>query len=57
MNSEQTGTSNDQVRADMVSFEYPNGGAVFTTGSIAWSAALSYNDYDNNVTRVIANVL
>ncbi|MYC85245.1 MAG: LamG domain-containing protein [Acidimicrobiia bacterium] len=57
MNSEQTGTTNDQVRADMVLFEYPNGGAVFTTGSIAWSACLSYNDYDNNVSRITANVL
>lgn len=57
MNSEQTGTTNDQVRADMVLFEYPNGGAVFTTGSIAWSACLSHNDYDNNVSRITANVL
>ena len=57
MNSEQTGTTNDLVRADMVFFEYPNGGAVFTTGSIAWSAGLSYNDYDNNVSLITANVL
>ncbi|MYB43358.1 MAG: LamG domain-containing protein [Acidimicrobiia bacterium] len=57
MNSEQTGTTNDQVRADMVLFEYPNGGAVFTTGSIAWSACLSHNDYDNNVSLITANVL
>ncbi|MCY4371136.1 MAG: LamG domain-containing protein [bacterium] len=57
MNSEQTGTTNDMVRADMVLFEYPNGGAVFTTGSIAWSAGLSYNNYDNNVSRITANVL
>ena len=57
MNSEQTGTTNDMVRADMVFFEYPNGGAVFTTGSIAWSAALSYNGYDNNVSKITGNVL
>lgn len=57
MNSEQTGATNDLVRADMVFFEYPNGGAVFTTGSIAWSAALSYNGYDNNVSRITGNVL
>ena len=57
MNSEQTGTTNDMVRADMVFFEYPNGGAVFTTGSIAWSAGLSHNNYDNNVSRITANVL
>ncbi len=57
MNSDQTGTTNDLVRADMVFFEYPNDGAVFSTGSIAWSAGLSYNNYDNNVSRVTANVL
>ncbi len=57
MNSEQTGTTNDMVRADMVYFEYPNGGAVFSTGSIAWSAGLSYNNYRNNVSRITANVL
>ena len=57
MNSEQTGTTNDLVRADMVYFEYPNGGAVFSTGSIAWSAGLSHNKYDNNVSRITGNVL
>ena len=57
MNSEQTGTTNDLVRADMVLFEYPNGGAVFSTGSIAWSAGLSHNGYDNNVSRITGNVL
>ena len=57
MNSEQTGTTNDLVRADMVYFEYPNGGAAFSTGSIAWSAGLSHNNYDNNVSRITANVL
>ena len=30
---------------------------MFSTGSIAWSAGLSYNNYDNNVSRITANVL
>ena len=30
------------VRADMVYFEYPNGGAVFSVGSQSWCGALSY---------------
>ena len=57
MDSNQTGTTNPLVRADMVFFEYPNGGAVFSTGSIAWSACLSYNEYDNNVSKITDNVL
>ena len=41
----------------MVFFETPNGGAVFSTGSIAWAGALSHNSYDNNVARITGNVL
>jgi N,N-dimethylformamidase len=55
--SRQGGTVNPRVRADMVYFECPNGGAVFSTGSIAWCGSLSYNNYDNNVSRVTDNVL
>jgi N,N-dimethylformamidase len=44
-------------RADMVFFETPSGGAVFSTGSIGWCAALSHENYDNNVSRVTENVL
>jgi N,N-dimethylformamidase len=56
-NSRQGGTVNPLVRADMVYFTYPNGGAVFSTGSIAWCGSLSFNNYDNNVARVTENVL
>ena len=45
------------IRADMVYFETKNGGAVFSVGSIAWMSCLSYNDYDNNVSRITENVL
>ncbi|MBX6321004.1 MAG: N,N-dimethylformamidase, partial [Rhodospirillaceae bacterium] len=48
---------NPAVRADMVFFETPNGGAVWSTGSIAWSGSLSHNGYDNNVSRITANVV
>lgn len=47
----------DRIRADMVFFETPGGGAVFSVGSIAWSGSLSYNGYDNNVAGVSRNVL
>lgn len=45
------------VRADMVYFETPNNGAVFSVGSICWCASLSHNEYDNNVSRITQNVL
>lgn len=56
-NSQQGGTVNPQVRADMVYFDTPNNGAVWSTGSIQWGSALSYNGYENSVSRVTRNVL
>ena len=47
----------DALRADMVFFETPGGGAVFSVGSIAWCGSLSWNGYDNNVAKITANVL
>jgi len=51
------GIENPKVRADMVFFEAPRGGAVFSTGSITWATALAHNGYDNNVARITGNVL
>jgi N,N-dimethylformamidase len=45
------------VRADMAYLEYPNGGAVFSVGSIAWRGGIAHNGYDNTVSRVTGNVL
>ena len=50
-------TENPLVRADMVYFDAPKGGAVFSTGSIAFGGSLSANNYDNNVSRIIENVV
>jgi N,N-dimethylformamidase len=55
--SKQGGTVDERVRGDMVFFELPNGGAVFSTGSIAWCGSLSHNEYDNAVSRITENVL
>ena len=52
-----SGEDNNQVRADMTFYECPNGGAVFSTGSITWAASLSHNEYRNNVSRITRNVL
>ncbi|MFN8591649.1 MAG: DUF6605 domain-containing protein [Thermomicrobiales bacterium] len=51
------GTASPEVRADIVFFEGPKGGAVFSVGSIAWCGALSANDGDNAVSRITENVL
>lgn len=51
------GVDDAQIRADMVFFECPNGGAVFSVGSISWCSALSYNGYQNSVSRVLHNVI
>jgi N,N-dimethylformamidase len=53
----QGGTVNPLVRADMVLLEYPHGGAVFSPASITWCGSLSYDNYDNNVSRITRNVL
>jgi N,N-dimethylformamidase len=51
------GIENPLVRADMVFFETPAGGAVFSTGSIAWAASLAHENYQNNVAHITGNVL
>ena len=50
-------TQNPDIRADMVFFETPNGGAVFSTGSIGYAGSLGTNGYDNNIARLTTNVL
>ena len=45
------------VRADMVFYETPGGGAVFSVGSISWFGALARNGYENDVARITGNVL
>ena len=52
-----SGDENPEVRADMVFFEGPRGGAVFSTGSIAWAPSLCPRNADNNVSRITENVL
>ena len=52
-----TGTMNPDIRGELVFFETPAGGAVFSFSSIVWCASLAHNGYDNNVSRLTANVL
>ncbi len=52
-----TGTQTEIIRADLTFFETPGGGAVFSTGSIAWSGAMAWGNYQNEIARLTENVL
>ena len=41
----------------MAYFTAPKNGAVFSTGSIAFGQALPANNYDNNVSRLLNNII
>lgn len=45
------------IRADMIYFDVPGGGAVFSVGSITFCGSLPWNGGDNNISRLIENVL
>lgn len=52
-----TGDTNPRTRADIVYYKTPGNGAVFSVGSMAWCGSLSHNRYDNNVSRLMRNVI
>ena len=51
------GTLNARIKADIVFFETPAGGAVLSTGSIAFVASLAHDNYRNNVSRLLRNAI
>ncbi len=51
------GTYNYELRADMTYFDAPNGGAVFSCSSIAFGQSLPINNFENSVSRLLANVV
>ncbi len=52
-----SGSHDYRVRADMAYFTASNNGAVFAAGSVAFGQALPINNFDNNVSRLLANVV
>ena len=54
---EYLGTRSDHVRSDMIYYDTPSGGAVFSVGSINWIGSVAWNNYDNDVAQVTRNVL
>ena len=49
--------ADELIRADLTFFETPGNGAVFSTGSITFCGSLLHNACNNNVSRLIRNVL
>jgi N,N-dimethylformamidase len=57
MLSGRGGTQEPRVRADLTYLADPQGGSVFSAGSINWIGSLMWNDGDNNVSRITSNVI
>ncbi len=51
------GSEHPLVRSDIVFFEYPNNGAVWSSSSISWMEGLSHDGYSNPISRMTENVL
>ena len=52
------GENPDNGGADMIYYEMPSGGKVFSAGSIAWNASIFIDDKVSKITRnVIENFL
>lgn len=52
-----TGTKTDMIRSDLVYWDTPWGGAVFSVGSMNWYNAVGWDGYQNNTARVTQNVI
>ncbi len=45
------------IRADMIYYETPAGGAVFSASSITFCGSLPHNGFDNNISQLMHNVV
>lgn len=45
------------IRADLTWFDVPGGGEVFSVGSITFCGSLPVNNFDNDISRILDNVL
>ncbi|MDE0942850.1 MAG: N,N-dimethylformamidase large subunit [Alphaproteobacteria bacterium] len=50
-------TTEELIRADMLYYDTPSGGHVFSTGSITYCGCLPWNGGDNNISQLTLNVL
>ncbi len=51
------GSYDYRVRADITYFDAPNGGAVFSCSSIAFGQSLPIDNFENDISRLLANVV
>jgi N,N-dimethylformamidase len=51
------GRPEDLIRADIIYFDTPEGGGVFSAGSITFTGSLPWNGGGNNVSRMVENVI
>ena len=53
-----TGETPEQlIRADMAYYDTPGGGEVFSSGSITFCGSLPHNNFDNNISKLLSNVV
>tara|TARA_B100001175_G_scaffold185637_1_gene157607 strand:+ start:94 stop:2211 length:2118 start_codon:yes stop_codon:yes gene_type:complete len=45
------------LQADMIYFKVPGGGSVFSTGSITFCGSLPWNNFNNNVSKLLKNII
>jgi len=57
VNEASTLPGHPMLRADMVCFQTPAGGFVFSASSMQWFSALGHDGYDNSVATVTRNVI
>jgi N,N-dimethylformamidase len=57
VHSGMNGPEHPSVRGDIVYFSTGKGGAMFSSSSMSWCASLSWNEYENNVSKLTGNVL
>ena len=47
----------DLIRADMIYYETPAGGRIFSASSITFCGSLPHNGYENNISKLLENVV
>jgi len=57
MESQSTAYQKSQIRADICIIPKKDGRIVFSVGSITFCGSLAYNGYDNNISRMLENVI
>lgn len=49
--------ADELIHADLLWFETPSGGSVFSVGSITFCGSLPHNSFDNNVSTLLHNIV